>query len=514
MGQLRVTLKRYSSLIAYGGLILLSVSLMAYIVAQRVEIWAQVALVVGAALLVLYLVVEAGRIHTSLTGRTARYGSNALLLSLAFVGIMVMVNVLSARYYGRWDVTASGQYSISEQTVNILQGLQEPVRVIGFFSTANPYQFEVQTELENLLKSYTKHTDKLSYEFVDPDLKPGSARQYEVSNYGTVVFERGDKRQQTNAYDEQSLTTALLKASRDETKSVYFLTGHKERALEDDGEWGYQQLARYLDKNNYRVAPINLTITDTLPADIAVLVLASPQMPLAEREIALIDSYLKNGGKALVLTDPSVENPFGELLTPWGVAFRDDLVLDPASSFPQDLSAVVAMSYGFPEITKGVEGLLTFFPGVRSLQTLQNVTDTVTISPVVQSSDASWGETGYRDEELFGLDATVDTPGPLALAMAVKANDSDTRLVLFGNAEFVSNSALLNVQGAGNRDLFAGAVNWLAEEDQLVAISPKPAEQRLLMIPPGSARLVIFASLILLPLVVIVAGVAMWWRRR
>ena len=516
MDRLRVLLKRHSGLVAYAGLVVLIVVLASYVVAQQAGVWVQVLLVVGVALLILYIGIESARVRTSVTGRAARYGANSLLMIVAFVGIMVMVNVLSANHFWRWDVTASKQYSISEQTINILEGLQDQVKVIGFFSTANPYQRESQMELENLLKSYMLYTDKLSYEFIDPDLKPGLAHQHEITSYGTLVFERGDKRQHTTALDftEGSLTAALLKMSRDEVKSVYFLTGHKERDLEDTGEWGYRTIKQRLEKNNYKVDTINFTINDTVPSDLDVLVLASPQTSLSDQELETVHRYLRDGGKALILSDPSVADPFGDLLTQWGVAFRDDLVLDPASSFPQDISAVVATEYEFPEITSGVEGLITFFPGVRSLDVLGGVTKTITVSPIIQSSEMSWGETGYQDETEFGLDEDVDVQGPLPVAVAVVSSDNDTRLAVFGNSEFVSNSALQNVQGSGNQDLFAGAINWLAEEEELIAISPKPSDQRFLVMSPGSSRLVIFFSLTLLPLGVIVAGVAVWWRRR
>lgn len=507
-------LKRVSNWIAISGLILLLAALASYVSSQQVDVRTQILLAVGAVFLLAYLVLESGRVRSSLRGRALRYGSNSLLLSAAFVGIMVMANLLGAGHYWRWDVTASQQYSLSEQTINILRALKEPVKVMAFFSASNPYQVRAQRQLDNLLKSYAVYSDHFSYEFVDPDLKPSIARQYEVVNFGTVVFVRGNKTQQTTGLDEQSLTSALLKVTRDQAKHVYFLTGHKERDLEDDGEWGYHAIGYYLEKNNYRVQPLNLTITDTLPSDMDVLVIASPQVPLAEKEINLIDTYLTGGGKAMVLSDPAIDDPFGGLLTRWGLAFEDDVVVDPASSFPQDVSAIVAMKYEFPDITRGVQGLLTFFPGARSLTTLDNVTDTITISPIVKTSDMSWGERNYRDENPFRYDEGVDIRGPLPIAMAVTASASDMRLVVFGNSEFVSNRALQNVQGAGNQDLFTNSINWLAEEAELIAISPKPAEQRFLVIPPGSARLVVFSSLVVLPLLVIVTGVVVWWKRR
>ena len=507
-------LKRLSNWIAIVGLLLLLAALASYISSQSADFRAQILLALGAVCLILYLVLESGRVRSALRGRVLRYGSNSFLLSAAFIGIVVMLNIFGARHYWRWDVTASQRYSLSEQTINILRGLKEPVRAMAFFSASNPYQARAQRQLDNLLESYAAYSDQFSYEFIDPDLKPAIARQYEVINFGTVVFTRGNKMQQTTGLDEQSLTSALLKVTRDQAKQVYFLTGHQERDLEDDGEWGYGVIASHLERNNYRVQSLNLAITDTLPSDMDVLVIASPQVPLTEKEINLIDTYLTGGGKAMVLSDPAIDNPFGDLLERWGLSFQDDVVVDPASSFPQDVSAIVAMKYEFPDITRGVQGLLTFFPGARSLTTLDNVTDTITIAPIVKTSEMSWGERNYRDENPFRYDEGVDLRGPLPIAMAVTASNSEMRLVAFGNSEFVSNSALQNVQGAGNQDLFTSAINWLAEEPELIAISPKPAEQRFLVIPPGSARLVVFSSLVVLPLLVVAVGVVVWWKRR
>ena len=509
-----IFLKRYSSFIVYAGLIALIAALASYIMTQQIDTVVQGLALLGTALLILYIVVESGRVRTSLTGRTARYGTNSVLMTAAFIGIMVMLNVLSVNHYRRWDVTATQQFSVSEQTIGILKGLQEPIKVTGFFSTQNQYEVQSADALRNLLTSFQAYTDKLSFQFVDPDVKPGLARQYGITSYGTVVFERGDKRQLTTTVDEQSLTSALLKVARDRIKGVYFLTGHKEHDPNDDTDMGYSLAKGYLEKNNYKVGAINFTITNTVPSDMDVLVIASPQTPLPEQEVKIIGGYLQNGGKVLFMADPGVVDPFGGLLASAGLAMRDDMVIDPASSFPQDPTAVIVNNYDFPAITKGVAGQISFLPGARSLTKAEGVTKTLTVSPILQSSTASWGQTDYRTATQLKSNPAKDAPGPLALAMAVTSSNNKSRVVAFGDSELVTNGALKAVRGVANVDLFAGAVNWLGEEEDLISIPPKAPDQRFMMIPPGSSRLIIFASLILLPLVVIIAGVAVWWSRR
>lgn len=508
------TLKRFGPILAYAGLLILLLALITYIVAQQLETSGQVLLVAGAVLLVAYLVIESGRVRSAVTGRGARYGTNTALMILAFVGILVMVNALSNRHHWRWDVTSSKQFSISEQTVNVLKGLTEPVKVIGFFSTANPYQAESQLQLENLLKSYQLHTDKLSFEFIDPDAKPGVARQYEIASYGTVVFERGNKRQQTMTVDEQSLTSTLLKVSHDEVKGVYFLSGHKERDPEATTEEGYSEVKNHLEKNNYKVGTVNFTITDVVPSDMNVLVIAAPLSPLADKEVEIIDKYLANGGKALVMAEAGVTDTVSPVLNDWGIATGDDLIIDPASGFFGDPTTPVVTGYGFPEVTKGVSGLMTFYPTARSLEKMDDVTTTLTVSPILNSSTAAWAEIDYRGGGQVQADEGKDTLGPVPFAMAATSSVSNTRIVAVGDSDFAANGALRSVKGFGNLDMLAGAVNWLAEEEALVSIAPKAPDQRILMMPPGSSRLVTFSSLVLLPLVVIVAGVVVWWNRR
>jgi ABC-type uncharacterized transport system involved in gliding motility auxiliary subunit len=244
------------------------------------------------------------------------------------------------------------------------------------------------------------------------------------------------------------------------------------------------------------------------------LVIAGPETTFGPKEMDTINKYLDGGGKALIMTEAGATDSINQLLSKWGVQSRDDLIIDPSSSSITDPTALVVTAYSFPDVTKGVQGLMTFFPTARSLTKMDNVTTTLTIQPIISSSQNSWGETEYKDAQQVRPDQGKDAMGPLPLAMAVSSSAGKTRLVVFGDSDFAANGPLQAAPNVGNPDLFAGAVNWLAEEESLVAIGPKTPDTRPLTLPPGSSRLVVFTSLILLPLVVVVAGVAVWWSRR
>ncbi|MFQ5342389.1 MAG: Gldg family protein, partial [Anaerolineae bacterium] len=236
---------------------------------------------IGAVLILSYGLLRPAELRAALTGRQARYGGNALVASLAFVGILAFINYLGAQYHRRFDLTETGQYSLSQQTKQILAGLTEPVQVTAFMAPGDQRAERVQ----NLLDEYKYLSDNVDYRFIDPDRQPALARQYGITSYGQLVFEQGDRKQETFGLDEQDITSAILKVSETEPRKVYFTTGHRERSPEETGANGYSVVRDALKRDNYEVEMLNLqTITDTFPSDAGAIIVAGPQVAFAAEE--------------------------------------------------------------------------------------------------------------------------------------------------------------------------------------------------------------------------------------
>ncbi|HUV94984.1 MAG TPA: GldG family protein, partial [Anaerolineae bacterium] len=270
----------YARYVAIAGLVALVLSLAGLLVVGQPNTWIEVTGSVGLVLLAASVLLRPAEIKAALTGRRARYGGNAVLMSVAFFAIVGLLNYLGARHHGRWDVTEEKQFSLSEQSIRLLQSLTEPVQVKLFFTPDHYNRFEA----EDLIKEYAVRSSKLSYEFIDMDVQRRLALEYQVSRDGTIIFERGDRREVTFGVGEQDLTSALLKVTRDEVKGVYFLTGHQERDPESFEEEGYSTLKQVLLSENYAVDRFNYAVTDTVPSEVAVLVVAGPTKPLSAEE--------------------------------------------------------------------------------------------------------------------------------------------------------------------------------------------------------------------------------------
>ena len=222
MERIRAILGLLSRPAVFLGIIALVVAGGVYVAVPTLRYTVQYLLTIGLVFLLIFVLGAYNEIRQTLLGRKGKYGANTIVMVLIFVGIAILVNVLSNANHRRFDLTESKQYSLSPQTIKILKDLKSPITVTGFFETGDPYR----DVANNLLTEYMYHTDKIKVEYVDPVTKPNVARQYQIKSAETLVFESGDHRQQEQSFTEQKFTSDILKVTGEQQKKIYFLTGH------------------------------------------------------------------------------------------------------------------------------------------------------------------------------------------------------------------------------------------------------------------------------------------------
>jgi ABC-type uncharacterized transport system involved in gliding motility auxiliary subunit len=499
---------------------------------QQYAAWA------GLALIAVYLAGQWRDIAAFYQNRGARYGTLSLVGIAVFIGILVAVNYLGSRQNKRWDLTANQVYALSDQTVKVLQGLDAPVKFTVF---DEELAFERHRDR---LEEYAYHSSNVSTEYVDPVKNPVRANAAKITALGTTLIEYKDRTERVTGSGEQDITNALIKAVTGETRKVYFTQGHGEKDTASSDRTGFSAIAQALSNDNYAVEKVVLAQAGSVPADATVLVIAGPQTDFLQPEIDAVKAYVAKGGKVMVLLDPQPDPSapakplLNAFLREWAIEPGEDIVLD-ASGIGQllgtDASVPVAANYPSHPITTGFQ-LMTAYPLARSIAPVEGGANSRFAQSIVETSAQSWAE-----KDLVGLAKgggrvelnadKGDKQGPISLGAAVSAPAADapakepaegaapetstqkpeSRIVAIGDSEFATNS-VLGVQG--NRDFFLNTVNWLAQQEGLIAIRPKEPEDRRLTLTADQQWRIMMLSIFLLPGVVFASGIYTWYRRR
>jgi ABC-type uncharacterized transport system involved in gliding motility auxiliary subunit len=490
-----------------------------YVVNRQFDAYEKVGLALVVLSLAAAVLLDPVRLRRALSGRQVRYGSNAVLVSLATLGILIVVNYLGYTNPKQWDLTEDSQFSLAPETKLLLSQLNTPVTIKGFYTSNNS---SARDNIRPLLEQYRiQSKGKLSYQFIDPLSNPVAADQYGVTRDGSLVVIIGQGSEVLSASTEQEISGAIIRLSNPEQRKVYFLSGEGEHDIQSTDNIGYSQLRTALQSKNYQVDTLNLLATPSIPKDALELVVAGATVSLNADEVKLISDYLAGGGALVYLAEPTVSmktgagqnDPMVDYLTAtWGLQLQDDVVVDLGSSLP---FAGIAVSYGSHPITDRLGNLATVFPSARSLTIHPVDNPDITQTALASTGSNSWGETDLAavvNQAQIQFDQGKDFAGPLTLVAA--ANDAKTkaRLVVFGDSDLASDANFFVV---GNGDLVVNSIDWAGGQEQLIDLTPKNSTSRFVN-PPSTrtAGLIFLLTVIVMPLGVVGIGVGTWWSRR
>ncbi len=525
-------------------------------------------LISGTSMLALYLFTHVENLRESVTGRRTQYATNTFVYTGLTLAVIVLLNFMGARNEYRYDASEQSIFSIAPQTALLLEGLANDVHVLAFFR-----ENEGQAA-ENLLDTYTAGSDRFSYEMVDPDQRPEMAQQHEVTQYGTLVVVYGDNSTRVTDLSEEVLTNALVRITGAETKRIYFVTGHGEPDITArETPDGLGQLAASLENEGAEVVPLLLATIPDVPADASLLVVASPQRPFLENEIGSLGRYLDRGGRAWFLLEPQRSDELVPLLAERGIVVGNNVVIDVVVQLLAGPSAgvePVVSDYGFHPITEQFNQN-TVFRIVRSIEPAEELPDGITASTLASTSSNSWAESNVDLVfETGEVDPEGDVEGPVSIAVATTLgpsilnwtmpaietapstnegpggaeiqdetestniasdiNESESqeiteaganataptdlegRIVVVGDADWLNNSRLTVMY---NEDLALNMVGWLTGgNESTITIRPRARRASRITLTDTQGWGVFYATVLLLPELVLLSGLMIWWRRR
>ncbi len=473
--------------------------------------------------------------------RQTRYTAYATVYIAIILAALGVVNFLANRHTKSWDSTANKRFSLSDQTVKVIKNLKQEVK-IRYFDRTGEFQ-----RAKDLLDRFDNLSTKLSVEYVDPDKKPQVAKAESVRTYGTIFVQAGAKKEEAKSLTEEEITGALIRVLKGGERTVCVVSGSGEHSLDDTQRAGYSSVKEVLEKNNYKSRAVSLlgksdesakpgtvklgeapkpgaAAQVSVPKECTILLVGGPRYDYVEPAVNAIRSYVEGGGRALIMLDPPLKLGREEVgdnaalvnvLDSWGVTLNKDLAVD-TSGVGQlfGLSEVVPLvsSYESHPIVREMKEVATAFPIVRSLDTKPS--DKASAEKLFSTSGNSFATKNLSSQELR-IDPSKDKKGPLALAAAGTYNAGKEgekgRFVVVGSSGWVANNI---IRFNGNRDMFLNMLNWLSSDEDLISIRPKEPEDRRISLTRRQMNAVFYTSVLGLPLLVVVGGLWIWWRRR
>jgi ABC-type uncharacterized transport system involved in gliding motility auxiliary subunit len=541
-----------SGLILLAGVALLGTAGAIHAIFLEATIWTALLAAGGLALLAW----GAYALRSDLGAMIRRRRGEIVLYTVGVVGMLSALAYLSAIFNVRFDMTEEGRYSLSEQTVTMLEGLDKAVHITFFHDP-------LMRETVELYQLIAKQTDKVTVEFYDPMLNPAQARMRGVQFAGTAIMESEDRKLQVNGSSETDIANGILRVSMGVQQSVCFLDGHQEpdpfsQETHDHMEGaaghshglgaqyvlhqqhGMAKARNALEAMNYKVEKVLLARSASADAlsHCALLVVAGPKLALLPMEVVAIRDYLIAGGDAFFMLDPFVRTGLEPVLLEYGIVADDTIVIDDSSHFWADPSSPAVTEYNYHQIARDLP--LTFFPGARSLSPTPDRIPGVNVIPLVNSSKQSYGET---DPQRASFDKGKDLAGPTTLMVVANrrpvadddpvyrsaeqqlkgSSGSDarkrphnpatghSRIAVVGDSDFATNS-FFHIMGNGN--LFLNTVNYLAARANLIGIEPRTHDLPTVNLTNRQMKGTLFLSVILIPALLAVIGTAVWWKQR
>jgi ABC-type uncharacterized transport system involved in gliding motility auxiliary subunit len=435
---------------------------------------------------------------------------NALFV-LLFLAVMGLLAWLSQRHSMQWDWTSGGRNTLSEASAALLEHLDGPVQITAFAREDET----LRGAIVNLVERYRRAGADMRLEFINPDLAPERVRAEGITLDGELLIRHQGRSERLAELSEQALTNSLQRLARGGERRVRFLTGHGERAPDGKANFDLGVFVSELQRKGMRVESLNLAETGAVPADTAVLVVADPRSKPLPGEIQALLDYLERGGNLLWLHEPDSPAPLDGLADALGIRILPGVVVDASTRLfgISDPSFALVTQYPPGEPITRSFSIVTLFPRAAAMETDEAAGWQA--APFLRTLERSWTETGPVSGKIRYDEQDGERKGPLNIGIGLtRKTDTEPareqRVAVIGDADFLANSYLGN---GGNLQLGLNLFNWLGHDDRFIAIPPKAAPDRNLVLSRTASLLMGAGFLVILPLGLLAAGGLIWWRR-
>ncbi len=484
-------------------------------------LWVQLGLTVFFFVLTAYF--ERHLLVDFFTTKTTKNGMNMGVMILLVLVVLILVNVLSIRNYKTFDMTQARLNSLSDQSIKVVKALDDEVKVRLFYQKGMEGIDQAKDRFRRAIRLYQDVSEKVTLEFVDMDEKPKLVEEYGVNKgTGLAFVEYKGRRNRVEKFDdEQELTNAMIKATREKDKIIYWAQGAGEADMADTTtREGAGLMKAPLEAIRFSVKTLNLNTSPKIPDDADVLAIVGPKQDYFPPAIAAIEAYLARGGSVLLALEPKREAGLAPLLAKMGLMVSNKF----SGTAVQDISGKMVVEPKAPVIgfsaSQSSELVKNISPNeymqLKQPQALIRLTETpanITYEDLIKTYQGTVQVDSLADLE---NPAKIGAPSEFNVATSLKgkfpgaADGKEFMAVVTGDADLYNN---LSVSQKISRDFAYNTFAYLGKETDLISIAPKdPAVTAMTLTPTKSFMML--GYVFLMPFALLIAGIVFFVKRR
>lgn len=439
----------------------------------------------------------------------------------------VFVTVLAKKVPFSIDMTANKMFEISDKTKEYLKSYDTPVDIYVLAGSS-----ERDERVNAVLQKYAEANNNIKVTNINTAENPTFGKKY--ANDGvkltsnSVIVDGGDRYKlmslselyginaQTGKYTslnaENKLTSALKYVSSEKQLKAYIVKGHSE--LEISGA------VSKLRDENYEVAEINM-LTEDIPSDASFIITVRPISDFSKEEISRLDAYLLSGGNAQFYFDvdsKDLTNLYSYLKSVWGMSVEDNTVIETDTSHSVVIGGngvtLVVPELKEMEFTAGLiknKRTVAYFPYSKEIKQEFEQNGDISVFPILASSDKAYTTTSNVAEKTGG-----EAEGEFTVGALAEDKKHNSTVYVSGNTMLLTRDAtvLSNDYGLANYDYFMNLINYTLDNDESFTVDEKTLVNNGISISLSSAITVFALVVIVIPLLLLICGLVIWFRRR
>lgn len=507
-------LKRFSPLGTALGLLFMALTIIMVIVQKKVYLPSFISLTLSLTFFLLTILPRGKDLTPKLDNRQYRLGGNSIIILICVIGSFLLVNSFFDKDFFFWDITTDHINTLSPRSKAIIAQITHPIAIKAFFSNSTDI-----AKLHRILENYARESqDRISYEILNPETNPIAAQEAGILHDGVILLSMDDQREMVNGVDEAQIASAIYSLLFPIEKHVAFSTGHSEGDIGGFSDNPFFNAATLLQNKNYRVSQINLRLQDVIPSELNTIIVAGPRNSFTNDEVSKLKFFINEKKGLLLLLEPEYltknnifNDPLFDFCTKvFGIEFNPDIIIDPNSLIPWGVTARPPNLTKHPVLSNLSNALILGYTS-RSINSGCNDPE-IHCEKILLTNNDAWGETSFQQlNQGQSTEDDQDLPGPLPFAIALELK-SGSRVMIIGDSSFANDNY---IQNFSNSDFFLNVIDWLSYQEDVIPQPQKTLSFRVLKnLTKEQLDLIFLSSVVLPPLIIIIAGITTWLKRR